>query len=146
MLSKGIWYVYEYVVDADVSNQRLCNVCGMAQFQTFIYLRWPCLNAAQHKLPHFTVPRHTAFWREEIDLSCNIWLVHSGDVDTQSIILHNIRGIVNFPIIVILWVTLFDLVIILTISAYNTMLYSILEIRYCAFELYLAWPFSNNIK
>ena len=32
-------YVHEYVGDADVSNQILCNMCGMAQFLTFINLR-----------------------------------------------------------------------------------------------------------
>ena len=146
IFSKCIWYVHEYVEDADVSNQKLSNVCGMGQFITFINLRWPCLNAAQHKLPQITVPRHATFWRGEIDLSYNIWLVHSCKVDTQSIELHSIRGTVNFPIVVISWVTLFDLVIILIVSGFSTMLSSILEIRYCAFQQYMAWPFSNNTK
>ena len=42
MLSEYIYiyiYVHEYVGDEDVTNQKLCNVCGMAQILTVINLR-----------------------------------------------------------------------------------------------------------
>ena len=76
MLSSGTWYGKEYVGDVYISKvpMKLCNVCGVAQFLTFINLRWPCLNAAPHKLLHLTAPCHTAFLWGEIDLSYNMWL------------------------------------------------------------------------
>ena len=60
MLSNGIWCVHEYVSDANVSNQKLCNVCGMAQFLTSIYgdpvwtpLNTNYLTSQFNIIPHF---------------------------------------------------------------------------------------------